>query len=595
MSLLTRGILLARVRSAASMLAVRPLQPACAAGCSPRSMSTAAHRRVNRASRQLESTTISDPFPFDNPAADPFIILRNAIALNNYPAVAKAFRLCTLDLKRCAALPESDIITVLNMAAAPDVEQTAKDIGILFQSVIDCFSDIDRKIPLGVQPALVRLNGKRGRISVAVREANAVLSAGVDVDAKLKQDTFDALIYVLSEADLPEAAARLLERSANASAENFAAVIKGFASKGAMDQALVTYQKMLESGTQATPAILEALIDGFAAKGLISSAFKYFNELKSRNLPQRSAAYTAMIRVHTVRGNVGDAVDFYRRMREAGVEATADAYAYLIQAHGKQGDIAGAIRFLHKKELVKGFRFSSSMYAAMIGAYAHVGQMDLAWRMLGQALNNPVHDVALSTPMLAPLAKDIADKHPAYLKDMLRISGIKADTHQDVVVGLMEALVVDPHIRNAVAALSIYKMLGTEFLPSASPNRNAHSFAVVAHVSLGDMESAEQIMEAVKESGTRTLPAAHLALIEGYANKGDKLAAEKAVDAMDASGYVPDAAVYNAAIKACGDDEKTIRNLATMAADVGFVPNSKHTHFANALKRIGAKTIVDRL
>ncbi|KAJ3178789.1 hypothetical protein HDU87_003344 [Geranomyces variabilis] len=425
-----------------SLAAVRSITTTTHAAPLPRS--TAATRRVNRPRKAMETATIADPFAFDNPQANPAIILRNAIALGNRQAAVRALRLCAADPAKLAEVTSADAEAILRMVLSDtgkvDVEEM-KEIATMASGLV--------ATPEGLA-ALIQLWGRAGDLAAAVRTAKEA-AASSTAHATTLAPVREALVILFADAGLSKEAAELLKRSPTPA--GYAAVIHSHAKSQSMDAAVGIYEQMLAAGAIPTAAVIEALIDGFAAGGRITSAFKYFNELKTRGLPQSTAAWTGMIRVHAVRGNVGDAVSFYRQMREAGIEASSDTYTHLIAVHGKNKDVAGASRFFYKKELVKGFAFSPEMYGALIDAYATIGQFDLAWRTLGQALKATPE---IAVPDVAALATDVAGKHPTYLRDMIRASGIPPARQVAAVGAVVDALVNSNNPAAAQTVLESY-------------------------------------------------------------------------------------------------------------------------------------------
>ncbi|KAJ3171680.1 hypothetical protein HDU88_007760 [Geranomyces variabilis] len=427
-----------------SLAAVRSITTTTHAAPLPRS--TAATRRVNRPRKAMETATIADPFAFDNPQANPSIILRNAIALGNCEAAIRALQLCAADPAKLAEVTSADAEAVVKILLAGtgklDVEEV-KETANMANGLI--------ATPEGFA-ALIQLWGRAGDTAAAVRTAKA--AASLSPASATLAPVREAVVTLFADAGHSAEAAELLKRSP--SPAGYAAVIRSYAKSQSMDAAVDVYEQMLAAGASPTAGVIEALIDGYAAKGRITSAFKYFNELKTHGLPQSTAAWTGMIRVHAVRGNVGDAVSFYRQMREAGIEASADTYTHLIAAHGKNKDVAGASRFFYKKELVKGFAFSPEMYSALIDAYAIVGQFDLAWRTLGQALKATPE---IGVPDVTALATDVAGKHAAYLRDMIRASGIPPARQGAAVGAIVDALV---KANNPAAAQTVLESYGKD-------------------------------------------------------------------------------------------------------------------------------------
>ncbi|KAJ3161993.1 hypothetical protein HDU86_005691 [Geranomyces michiganensis] len=405
----------------------------------------------------METVTIADPFPFDNPQANPAIILRNAIALENSAAAIRALRLCAADPAKLAGVTSAEAEAVLGMVlkrtGKADVEEIT-DIANLVNGLV--------ATPEG-SASLITLWGRAGDLAAAVRTAKSAAAASSAPESL--RSVHEALVSLFAEAGHSAEAAELLKRSPTAA--GYAAVIRSYANSQSMDAAVEVYQEMLAARVTPTAAIIEALIDGYAAGGRITSAFKYFNELKARGLPQSSAAWTGMIRVHAVKGNVGDAVSYYRQMREAGVEATAETYTHLIAVHGKHKDIAGASRFFYKKELVKGFEFSPQMYAALMEAYATAGQLDLAWRTFAQAVKASPE---IEIPAVPALVADVAGKHPSYLRDMIRGSGIPVERAERWVTDSSVATAHAAGASKSESTAELYQAALSVFMGAASTN-----------------------------------------------------------------------------------------------------------------------------
>ncbi|KAJ3022563.1 hypothetical protein HKX48_005881 [Thoreauomyces humboldtii] len=539
----------------------------------------------------METADIADPLPLGNAKAQPLILLRNAIALQNYNAAVTSFEL--VQTTKAPGLAAGDLVALIKLIARTSSGSNPHRIAQQALEITTTASSAGLVFDAEASAALVQLWAKTGDIGAAVRAAHTAVAAGPTATGK--RQIHESLVVALAQCNHPDAAAKLMTRSELPTAESYAAVIKGFAENGAIEKAVATYDKMIVAGMAPSAQSLEALIHGYAAIGRITSAHKYFDEFKKRNLKQGTEAFTGMIRVHAMRGNVGDAVDFYRRMREAGVEASAATYAHLIRAYAKQKDVAGAVRFFHKKELIKGFRFSLDMYAAMIETYASVGQLDLAWRMLGQALPATTH-TGIPTKLVAPLAADAIGKHPDYVKDMLRVARIPAQQHASVLGSLVEALLNSPDARNKEHAITMYRTVSTSF-PSGAPGDHAHNLELLAHASSGDLAKAILAFKAIRATGQKPDASVYLELIKGYAANGEKEAINELLTNMTADSVPPNLEVFEAALQGLGADTTRLADIGSQIADSGLVASSSlsHPNVLAAVKASGKPFLIDTL
>ncbi|KAI8826772.1 uncharacterized protein EV422DRAFT_511387 [Fimicolochytrium jonesii] len=565
-----------------------------------------------------------DPFPFDNPDADATLLLANAVALKNSEAAVKSLEL--LRKKSEAGVEDAGktglesegkkaeprglgsvlgpeyIVGVLNMVA-DNAGATQAELTTVAKAV---HGDVeDGAVDLKVAEALIGVWGRVGDVSKAVRTAFVALSAGPSWADEAKIG--NALIGVLAKGGYSEAARQILSglaaRGLAPTADAYAAVIKAFGEAGDVEAAEEIFNSMREAGVAPTSAVVSALIHGHASQGRITSAHKYFNDLLKLRLAQTPDAWTGMIRAHAVRGNVGDATDFYRRMRSAGLEAPSDAYAYLIKAHAKNKDVTGANKFLYKKELVRGFTPSPAMYAAMVDAYVAVGEINLAWRVVAKAFG--VEGKEIPAIVVAPLARDAANKDLGYLAYLLRASGLSTSAKApDTVAALMEALLRDPssstRTPNAQAAIKLYTAFNTPHVPHPA-TRHAHHLALEAYALVNDTVNADKLYNIIHQTEALTSPhatAAYIAALPDAAAVTDFIATLPSSSVTGVDTLVT-ADVYDALVAAAIKrkvDPTTVERWVREAVTAGVVPvPAKHAALVGEMHRLEVRALVDRL
>ncbi|KND01678.1 pentatricopeptide repeat domain-containing protein [Spizellomyces punctatus DAOM BR117] len=591
-----RGLLLIRARPAFSVLAT--ISESRPHSLHARPVTTSV-RRVVRARRPKETSTVAQPTDLKNTEANPVIVLQNAIALQRTYAVVNAYEAC----RERGVLRELQPQDFAGLIRTIGIHTTKFQRYRGVEKAYEIHTELTKAgvaITAETEAAMVKVLGLKGDVSAAVRYARTALAADLGEDVR---KIYDALVDVLALRERPEAAARLLhrmtEKGMKPSPENFASVIRGQAHYGTPVEAVATYERMLAAEIPPTERVISCLIDAFAKRGRISSATKYFNEIEKRNLRKGTAAYTAMIRAHAVKGNVGDAVAFYRKMREAGVEASPETYTYLIQVHGKAKDVAGASKFFYKKELVENFTPTFAMYGALIEAYTTNGQADLGWRKLGELLRR--HATYVSPNVLVPLASDLVGNAPAYICDMLKLADIRASAQPPLIARLMETLVHRVEHPQPATALALYNLHGKD-LPFAT-STGAHVFAIAAHALNGDVAGAEKALEAMQATGHKPQTGAHTALINAFAIKGDQKGALNVYDTLKENGLKPDAATFDALFKGLGVleegnevDKELVTKLAREASELGVVPvEARHRALVKAFETSGVAQAVDEL
>ncbi|KAJ3412563.1 hypothetical protein HDV05_000597 [Chytridiales sp. JEL 0842] len=389
-----------------------------------------------------------------DPAADPVIVLQNALKMRSPHVAYAALKECELRdealkeraegsnsnapatssghasyLSRLSEFDLISLLTLLNSAKTKDLPPALlprSTNGIKeFQRIISVMQTVNpTSTTPEVKAVFMRALFENSRASEAVKLAKELLES----NPQNPQAMYEYVIGGLIDVQALQTAVNLLKKGLETgklkiSAALLTKVLKGLFTFGKADEAVRIFELAKENELKPGLQVLNQMALGFALQGKVSYVMKYIKEIKNAELNLNSKSHGAIIKAHAVRLQLGDAVLAYQQMRREGVPANAEHLADLIWAHGASGDVAGAVRNFHKLDTVEHFVPTDRMHANLIYAYSINGELTNAWRTLASAIKNRLTGV-IKPNYLEPIAKLHVGQPPAILQSMMELSGV---------------------------------------------------------------------------------------------------------------------------------------------------------------------------
>ncbi|KAI9101062.1 hypothetical protein DFS34DRAFT_454479 [Phlyctochytrium arcticum] len=394
----------------------------------------------------FERSELSDPTPTNNPSADPLIVLKNAIKLKRWSPARWAFETCQ-QAGTLGKLTEEEGQSYLSLYMRNDglwgpnavkslleAQQQLREAGVMQPTDIES------------EAILVKFIAIRSSAKSATEQAAKWLEGEHSAEARRKM--FDVLLEVHSGSGNLEAVTEHVEKMKSQGmelhADNFVALMQAYQKANSVDDVVKVFNEMIAAGVAPTEKSIMTVLSANAEAGRVSAAVSYFNELEKHGFPQGSWAWAHLIKASAVKNDYGQAERLYQEMRTKGVEANTYVYTTLIKMFGQAGNIARAVHYFYKKELVRGFnvRESDQMRAALIQAYVAVNQVDLAWRVLSEAVKGMKNkNSRVRRILVAPLANDVANKDPAYLASLFTTADIPPRARISILSRILDTLV----------------------------------------------------------------------------------------------------------------------------------------------------------
>nr|CAB3454993.1 unnamed protein product [Digitaria exilis] len=320
----------------------------------------------------------------------------------------------------------------------------------------------------------------------------------------------------------------------------YGTLIQGLCDASEVDRAVELLNEMCASGIEPGVVVYSCLLRGYCKSGRWQDVGKVFEEMSQRRIEPDAIMFTGLIDSLCKKGNTRKAAKVKDMMVERGLKPDAVTYNVLINALCKEGLMREAMT-LKKEMLEKGVTPTIVTYNILIRALSGVLEMDEAMGLLEEMIQGDIAlepDVITFSSVIHGLCKIGRMFQAVKVCEMMANRGCTCDlvTYNCLIGGFLR-------VHKVEMAMKLMDELASSGL---EPDSFTYSILINGFTMCqqGMMERATILFNEM-DKNCRLDVVAYSTMIHGKLEE-----AEMVLKQMTASGFVPDAVVFDSLIKA---------------------------------------------